>query len=334
MAKSGLVDVYLKVNSKEKQKTLDFFSKMTLDFNTRFNQRTIEYAIKAYKEEVVNLTPDKEEEDRWRYGDAQIDYNTRMVRIAEDGQVPLKQAISESQPTIETKKNIVRANWGNKKDINRRTNFWWVHKIRDKKRPGAMLGYEWRTMDENKINTLEFFEYGGTWVIKPRDKGGRLHPYAGEQITYTNSWKEKGLKTFTKMIKPRRMFKEAIPRALKKIEESIRTNLKTYLSNDEIVFPIIDEENVVSVSGSRGKKIISINKIPSITRKQASAMSRVRRKEKKEIRLIEKKMRKTDRLERKKLFAIKAKTKKTKIKKNSIIKWNIPKGYYNIGRKK
>jgi len=331
LANRDILKVSALIDKKSEKKNLDFFANFTFDFNTKFNQRTIDYAIKAYKKEVVGLTPDQAEEDRWRYGDYKIDYATRMVRIAADGQVPLKQAISESEPVTEINKNIVTANWGNKKDINRRTNFWWVHKIRDNKRPGANLGYEWRTMDDDKINTLEYFEYGGTWVIKPRDKGGRLHPYAGRQVTYTGKWNEKGLKTITKMIKPRRMFAEGINKSIDEIEKSIRTNLETYLANKEVTYPMIEEEKIISTTGAKGKQIITIKRIPGVARKQATAMRRVRRKELKEIRKIEKRIVKTDRLYRKNLFAKKTKRKVTKKKR---VEWKIPKGYYNIGRKK
>ena len=233
---------------KEKEDLTGYFTKLLMDFNLKFNLRTAIGAMRLYKDEVVKRTPEPKLEKYIRYG-PYVQDPTRYKQYRSKGEYSLQEAIGRENPVLESgrteygKAYVVTAQFGNIKRINARTNFHWIHKKRDKRRPGAMLGYEQRSLDKDAIDTLQKFEFGGTWTIKPRTPGERLHPIIGRQITYSEHWREIGGKQkILKEVRPRHMFSGAVSSAKRQIESYIRQSMTKYLSTAGLTVPQAPQE--------------------------------------------------------------------------------------------
>jgi len=287
------VSLYLQFAPKVNEKVIGTFAHMFFDFNVKFNLRAIQYASGMYKKAVIARTPDPELERKIRFGPFSYKDDTRYSQKRNRGEYPLREAIAMEPIQIDhlatsegAKQYIARAKFGNVKRINKRTNFRWVHKKRVPGRPGMSAGYEWRAMDPNKIDTLEKFEYGGTWDIVPRDPKGALHPWRGDQITFTPSWREKtakmspekryGYKHILKQVYPRRMFTEAVNDAKRQITSALTMHLKTYLSNGLLTIPIVPIEKKETTYSS--EPVLTVGSIGKLPRKHAVRTTRRVRK--------------------------------------------------------
>jgi hypothetical protein len=245
---------------KEKEDLEGYFAKLLMDFNLKFNMRTAIGAMRLYKDEVIKRTPEPKLERFIRYG-PYVQDPTRYKQYRSKGEYSLQEAIGREDPVIETgkvtypgipgatpttygKAYVITAQFGNIKRINARTNFHWIHKKRDKRRPGAMLGYEQRSLNKDEIDTLQKFEFGGTWTIKPRNPGERLHPIIGRQITYSEHWREiGGERKIIKEVRPRHMFSGAVSSAKRQIESYIRQSMASYLSTAGVTVPQAPQEH-------------------------------------------------------------------------------------------
>jgi hypothetical protein len=214
-----------------------------------------------------------------RYGYANID-ESRMHRSK--GQLHLKEALAKETPTWDTSNATygVSANYGDIAKINKQTGFSWKHKKSKLRGYGKKVtgagAYEDRELDSSKLTTLQDFEYGKTYLVKPRTSGEKLHPYVGP--IYFKKGKELGFSAATKKIRPQRMFSRAMSGAKPLIEQSIFNELTRYLEG--LANPLADTKPIAfSKLGAGFEKYLKIGNLAEYKLNATKHQARIKRLE-------------------------------------------------------
>lgn len=184
---------------------------------------------KVYKERVLELTPKPMEEKYYRYAGQSISGKISEKGIDPrryiqgKGQMSLREAIRREKPyVIEAGKSKFRVAWASFRRLNQKTIFGWRYSLRTTANP-KHWPITTRWLDEDTVDTVEKFEYGGTWIITPRPpEGNEIMPHGLYPF---------GEKAVAKTIPAFGMFSNATRDTRGKIVEYVRRAIKARLRN-------------------------------------------------------------------------------------------------------